>query len=67
VCEIIAGKIFFNLLAKTFEISLYKTLYKLIGLNYVTIGGFLIFGIKAIFVIFHAGGITPKLRVSIIA
>jgi hypothetical protein len=46
--EIIAGSIKLSLLAKTFEISLYITLHKLIGLKLVTHSGLSTFGIEAI-------------------
>jgi hypothetical protein len=56
VGEIISGKTFFKRLAKTFEISLYDTLHKLIGLNFVTQIGFFTLGMSVICVIFNKGG-----------
>ena len=47
VSEIIEGRIFLSLFARTFETSLYKTLHKAIGRNSMTCSGFLTLGIRS--------------------
>jgi hypothetical protein len=66
VGEIMAGRTLFKRLARTFESTLYKTLYKLIGRNSITQAGVLVFGLRTIFVLFKPYGITSEFRISII-
>jgi hypothetical protein len=47
VPEIISDNIGLSLLARILEINLYKTLPRLIGLNFETLSGLLVLGIRA--------------------
>ena len=48
----ILGRIDLSLLARTFDMSLYVVLQRLIGRNYAILKGWLVFGMRAILVLF---------------
>jgi hypothetical protein len=62
VLEIISGRTTFNLLARIFEITLYKTLHKLIGLKSLTLAGEGPLGIRAILVELILASNSPEFR-----
>ena len=57
------SRIGFSLLARTFEIILYVTLQRLMGLNSLILDGRLVFGTRTIFVLFRTVKGALELRV----
>ena len=57
------SRIGFSLLARTFEIILYVTLQRLMGLNSLILDGRLVFGTRKIFVLFRSVKGALELRV----
>lgn len=64
VSEIIFGRHFLRRLLITFEMTLYETLHKLIGLNSVISVGLFVFGMRQMFVWFKRGSMVPLEKIS---